>query len=111
LLETLVAVVPRDAAARADLAVAYFGNGNFDAAEAQYRETLRLAPSQPSALLGLGYIYIRRGEDTSAIPLLRKAAAAAPKEYRPHFLLGSAYNHLDRYREAAAEFEAAVALG
>ena len=111
LLETLIRVEPADAQSRAELAAAYFGSGNSEAAEAQYREALRLKSNQPSALLGLAYIYIRRGEEANAIPLLRQAAAAAPKEYRPHFLLGSAYNHLGRYREAVAEFEAALRLG
>ena len=110
-LERLVAVDPKDAVARSELAAAYFGNGNSEDAEAQYREALRLKPAHPSALLGLGYIYIRRGEEMNAIPLMRKAAAAAPKEYRPRFLLGTAYNHLERYREAVAEFEAALRLG
>ncbi len=110
-LERLVAVDPKDAGARSELAAAYFGTGNSEGAEAQYVEALRLKPAHPSALLGLGYIYIRRGEETNAIPLLRKAAAAAPKEYRPHFLLGTVYNHLEKYREAVAEFEAALRLG
>ena len=49
--------------------------------------------------------------DVSSDDDVKKAAAAAPKEYRPHFLLGSAYNHMERFREAVAEFEIALRLG
>jgi tetratricopeptide (TPR) repeat protein len=111
LLEMLVQVEPRDPQVHAELAAAYFGSGNMDSAERQYREALRLQADQPSALLGLAYIYVRRGEETNAVPLLQKAVLAVPREYRPHFLLGSAYNHLEHFREAAAEFETAIRLG
>src|SRR5262249_8655864 len=33
------------------------------------------------------------------------------REYRPHFLLGSAYNHMERYSDAVAELETALRLG
>jgi tetratricopeptide (TPR) repeat protein len=111
LLEMLVRVSPSDPHAHSELAAAYFGSGNMEGAEKHYQDALRLEPNQLSALLGLGYILVRRGEDQEAIPLLEKAAAAAPKEYRPHFLLGSAYNHMERFREAVGEFETALRLG
>src|SRR5690606_37798667 len=40
----------------------------------------RLAPANPSVIDTLGFIHLQRGELASALPLLRKAAALAPRE-------------------------------
>ena len=68
LLEVLVKVDARNPQTHAELSAVYFADGDQDAAESQFREALRLQPGQPSALLGLAYIYVRKGEDDKAIP-------------------------------------------
>jgi tetratricopeptide (TPR) repeat protein len=111
LLEKLVEVDAGDVQAHVDLAVAYAATGNRPAAERQYREVLRLKPDSASAFTGLGNLALKAGEDEAGIELLNKAVAAAPDAFEPRFLLGSAYNRLGRYKEAATELEAVIRLG
>jgi tetratricopeptide (TPR) repeat protein len=110
-LEALVKKDPSDAQAHADLGAAYFGMSNFDGAEKEFREALRLNPKSPAPLLGQANILLRKGEEQDAINLLQRVIAMAPKAYEPHYLLGTAYNRLSRFAEAAAELESAIRLG
>ncbi|MCX6626994.1 MAG: tetratricopeptide repeat protein, partial [Candidatus Solibacter sp.] len=111
LLETLVQVDGKNPQAHAELGAAYFAVGNLDGARVEFKEALRLKPDHASALLGAGNVYLKAAEEEQAIPLLQRAAKIIPQAYQPRFLLGSAYNRLGRYQEAAAELERAVRLG
>jgi tetratricopeptide (TPR) repeat protein len=111
LLETLVAVEPGDVQARVDLAAVHAATGNREKAEAEFSEALRRKPDFAPALMGLGNLYAKAGEDTRGIPLLERAVAAHPAAYEPHFLLGSAYNRLGRFPEAMKELERALQTG
>ena len=104
-------VDPEDPQARTDLGAVYFAVGNHDGAEGQFKEALRLRPDYPPTLLGQANLYLRAGQEDDAIPLLQRAAKAAPKAFEPRFLLGSAYNRLGRYQEALAELQSALRLG
>ena len=73
--------------------------------------SLRLKPNSASALLGLGNVYLRLGEQDRAIAVLQKAIKLSPDAFEPRFLLGSAYNRLNRYQDAVNELETAVHLG
>jgi Flp pilus assembly protein TadD len=80
-------------------------------AEEQFRIALKLRPVYASALMGLGNLCLKNGEEDKAIDLLQKAVQAAPTAFEPRFLLGSAYNRLGRYNDALAELPTAVRLG
>jgi len=111
LLETLVAEEPKDPGAHADLAAAYAAVGDRVPAARQYQAALNLQPNHASALMGLGNLLLKDGEEDRAVELLQKAAKFASRAYEPRYLLGTAYNRLGRYREALDSLQAAVELG
>ena len=105
LLQALVAVDPNDPDAHADLAAAYAASGDRAHAEEQFGIALKLRPAHASALMGLGNLCLKNGEEDRAIDLLQKAVQAAPKPTSPAFLLGSAYNRLGRFQDALAQLQ------
>jgi tetratricopeptide (TPR) repeat protein len=111
LLRTLVEVEPNDSEAHSDLGAAYFATGDYQNAGIQYRHALRFKPSSPAALLGLANIHLKSGEEDQALTFLEKVERAAPGDFVPHYLKGTAYNRLGRYREALEELNAALRLG
>ena len=56
----------------------HFAAGQYVAAEADYREALRLDPKDPTAVRQLGLIYFDQGELPQAYTALRKAAELEP---------------------------------
>ena len=56
-------------------------------------------------------MYLRLGEQDRAIAVLQKAIKLSPNAFEPRFLLGSAYNRLNRFQDAVNELERAVHLG
>jgi tetratricopeptide (TPR) repeat protein len=54
-----------------------FNDGEVDAAEAKYREALRMRPGDPEALLALGVLLRVTGRKDEAREVLSRAAAAA----------------------------------
>jgi tetratricopeptide (TPR) repeat protein len=111
LLEKLAALDAMDPRTRIDLAAAYAATGDRDRAERTFRETLRLQPGQPSALMGLANLHLKKGEEEQAIGLLEKAIATAPVAFEPRFLMGSACNRLGRFQEAANALQNAIRMG
>jgi len=81
LLETLVEVAASDPDAHADLAAAYAAAGDRQRAEDQFRIALKLRPNHASALMGLGNLSLKNGEEERAIELLQKAVQAAPNAF------------------------------
>jgi len=110
-LGKLVKQVPRDAEVHADLGAEFFATGDQEAAEKEFQEALRLNPKSPAALLGRSNLLLRKGEEAQAIQTLRKVVLLVPNAFQPRFLLGSAYNRLSRFADAAAELETAIKLG
>jgi tetratricopeptide (TPR) repeat protein len=72
---------------------------------------LQQQPQSASALTGLANLALKAGAEEEAVSYLTKAVTVVPTAFEPRFLLGSAYNRLERYQEAVAEFEAAIRLG
>jgi tetratricopeptide (TPR) repeat protein len=70
---------------RADAA---FAAGQYDKAEKEYRELLRLAPEDPTALRQLGSLYTDQGKIVQAYPLLKKAAELNPDDPDTQVKLG-----------------------
>jgi Flp pilus assembly protein TadD len=62
---------------------------HYDKAEKLYREVLRLAPDDPTALRQLGIIYRDQGQLVQAYPLLKKAAELQPEDQELQLKLGS----------------------
>ncbi|MBN2453752.1 MAG: tetratricopeptide repeat protein [Candidatus Omnitrophica bacterium] len=70
------------------LAVAYHDAGMEDAAMEEYRKCLALDPMDPSALYGIGNIYMRRGMLDDAEKQFKKAKAAYPAYDNAYMALG-----------------------
>ena len=51
----------------------YLAAQQYDKAEKEYREVLRLAPEDPAALRQLGSIYVDQGQSLQAYTLLKKS--------------------------------------
>src|SRR5262249_25076768 len=70
---------------RADAA---FAAGQYDKAEKDYRDALRLGPEDPTVLRQLGVIYLDQGQIVQAYPLLKKSADLQPDDPEIQLKLG-----------------------
>jgi tetratricopeptide (TPR) repeat protein len=66
----------------------HFAAEQYDKAEKDYREVLRLAPDDPIAVRKLGIIYHGQGQLPQAYPLLKKAAELHPNDLEVQIELG-----------------------
>jgi tetratricopeptide (TPR) repeat protein len=69
---------PQQHLSKANLA---FEKGQFVEAEKEYREVLRVAPSDSVAQRQLGLLYFEQGQIRQALPLLKRAADAEPDNW------------------------------
>ena len=66
----------------------YFAAEQYDKAEKEYRDVLRLAPEDPAALRQLGIIYLDQGQILQAYPLLKKSSELQPDDPEIQLKLG-----------------------
>jgi tetratricopeptide (TPR) repeat protein len=66
----------------------YLAAQQYDQAEKEYREVLRLAPEDPTALRQLGGIYVEQGQMLQAYPLLKKVSELQPDDAKIQVKLG-----------------------
>jgi Flp pilus assembly protein TadD len=85
-------------------------NGNFPEAEGKYREALRAAPNDLSALVGLARLYDRQGESQKAIDAYLKAAQAHPGEGIVFNDLGLCYRRQRQLDKSLSAFHKAIEL-
>jgi tetratricopeptide (TPR) repeat protein len=82
----------------------FLAAGQYDKAEAEYRNVLRTAPADPVANGRLGILYYDQGELVQAFPLLTKAAELRPEDPQVQLKMGQAYLSVQDFphaREAA----------
>jgi tetratricopeptide (TPR) repeat protein len=82
----------------------YVAAGQYDKAEKEYREALRLAPADPLATRELGLLYKSQGQLPQAYAMLQKAAELQPDDADVQLNLGQSQlvqGHLQEAREAA----------
>jgi SAM-dependent methyltransferase/tetratricopeptide (TPR) repeat protein len=84
--------------------------GNWDQAEASYREALALAPGRTSLVFNLGRLMLDRERDEEAEQLFNQVLRAAPDDHEAHYNLGVALARRARYMEALAHYDRALAL-
>ena len=86
-------------------------NGDWAAAEADFRLALALAPDEPRLLNELGYSYVDRGENLEeALEMIQRAVSASPDTGYIVDSLAWAYYRLGRYQDAVAPQEKASRL-
>jgi tetratricopeptide (TPR) repeat protein len=107
---TLAPALPPSADALAQTGVDAHQRGELDAAEANYRRALAIAPDHSLALHYLGVILYQRGQAEPALQLLRQTVDASPQEPEFHNNLGLALAALDRHAEAIAAHQQALSL-
>jgi tetratricopeptide (TPR) repeat protein len=78
----------------------YFAADQYDKAEKEFREVLRLAPNDPVALRQLGILYHDQGQLLQAYPLLKQAAERLPDEQEVQLKLGLTLLVLRQFAEA-----------
>lgn len=84
--------------------------GDLAAAEAGYREALRLDPTLAEAHANLAYVLERRGESAEAEANYRRAIAAAPDDARVHLNYATLLAAQARFDEAEAAYGEALRL-
>ncbi|MBM4079362.1 MAG: tetratricopeptide repeat protein [Planctomycetes bacterium] len=79
LLESAVKQFPKELIVRYNLAVAYYRQGRFEKAAAEYEAALTLNPNHVDSHIALGHIYAERlPAPAKALPHLRRALELAP---------------------------------
>ena len=74
--------------------------GQYDDAEAAFREAQRLNPRNALVYVQLAEICARRGQFREAIVTFRQAIALAPRETQAYFRLALLYTQLQRFHDA-----------
>lgn len=82
----------------------------YQAAEAGFREVLRLDPKSAAAYSNLGIVYLRTNRFQAAVKSLEQAARLAPQVPGIHLNLGLAYLRQNRFREAIPHFRQTLEL-
>lgn len=101
---------PADVDAALRLSCALRALGRFDEAGAAAEKALAIQPSSVEALLEFGRARIGANQGFYAIDPLNRAAAAAPRDWRAHSLLGVAMEQVKRTADARAEYDRALQL-
>lgn len=111
LAEYRVAVAngPLNATARLYLGQEFADRGRNSEAEAELRESIRLAPSLP-AQQTLAKALLRTGREAEAITMLEKMAAEFPDDNATHLNLASLYEGARRFPEAAKQYRLALEI-
>lgn len=106
----LIAMAPDFAMAHDGLAVFYFDQADYPAAEAEYRRAARLDPSEPHYFSGLGQALEREHQFDKAIAADRQAIEVDAEEPTAHLSLGRIYTERKDYAKAVAELRTAARL-
>lgn len=73
----------------------YLEMNKIKSAASLYLTALKSNPLLPSALLGMGKIFLMRGQNKKAIRYLERAVRLRPRHTQVHLLLGKAFEPLD----------------
>ena len=91
-----------------DLAGVKLAQGEPEAAISEYRRALALDPDEPDTHLGLAEAYRRKGLLSETERELREALRLDPEHQEARLALGVAFLQMQRWEDAAAEFQRLV---
>jgi Flp pilus assembly protein TadD len=97
--------------ARLLLGIVYKENGDYPAAEREYREAERLNPRNGQAALELGKLLLARGDLADARTRLERAAQLMPAAGTAQYQLGLLYRRLGEPEKAERHLQKAKELG
>lgn len=106
----LVRALPNNAGMLVNLAIAEFKAKRYVDSAAHAGAALKLQPESVAASLFLGSSYVELGENARAVPPLEKVIAAQSNDRNARLMLGEAVLGLERYDEAAIQFQKASEL-
>ena len=95
---------PRSASAISLYADALWACGLFDQAEQKYHDALALAPQQARGLHGLARSLASKGQLDRALDQAQAALHLAPRDLEIHHTVGTIYERMHRFEEAAAAY-------
>lgn len=107
LFQKAAAADPKDYAAQFHLGLAYSLAGDKEKSLAAYRQALELKPDLYEAQMNTAALLMETAKPGDAVPLLKRAVEAKPKELRPNFFLGLAYLRAGQLKEADTQLKAA----
>ena len=102
--ERLFASSPTSPDALALYGDALWAAGSFDQAENKYRDALTSAPEIPRGLHGMARSLAARGQLAQALAEAQHAVRLAPRDLEIHHTIGSIYERMHKYEEAAAAY-------
>lgn len=105
-----VAADPSDVEAAVKLSASLRAMGRWEEAVAAAERIAIQKPDAVEAQLEIARAHIGRGQGFYALEPLRKAAALAPKDWRPQSLMGVAYDQTSRPEDARAAWNEALKL-
>jgi Flp pilus assembly protein TadD len=105
---------PKNVKAEDNLGLSYAGLGRNDEAIAAYQQAIAWQAQAISKNAGpcidMGSLLLDLNRLQEAVAFLLQAVEIAPRESRPHELLGKAYARLEEFPKAEAELEKAIEL-
>src|SRR5262245_20315511 len=87
------------------LGIVYRENGDYEAAEREYREAERINPRNGQVMLELGKMLLTRGQLEQARVRLEQAAQYMPDSTSVHYQLGLLYRRLGQPEKSQRHFE------
>lgn len=90
---------------------AYFDEGDFHEAAAEFRRAVELAPDSADSQCLLGAALVQTGDNDGALGPLRHCLNLVPEHDVAHYLLGMALGRLHRFDESQTELAKAAHLG
>ena len=102
--EKLVQASPRSPDAMALYGDALWASGLFEQSELQYRDALAIAPDLPRGRHGMARSLAARGRLTQAMSEAQTALQLSPRDLEIHHTVGTVYERMHKYEEAANAF-------
>jgi len=93
-----------------NLGLAYYNQKKYDLSAKYYQEALKIEPSFPPAIRGLGRTYQAQGKPVEAIMILEEGVKLFPKSPELYSELGAAYMASKNYPAAAAAYAKVIEL-
>lgn len=93
-----------------NLGYAYYRKKEYRLSEKYYVQALKLEPTHPPALWGLGQTYVAMGRGEEAISALSIVVDRYPEYTEGHYTLAQAYMLVKNYSKAKSEYKKVIAL-
>jgi len=108
--DVLVKGAPRDPDALSLYGDSLWATGLFDQAEVQYREALSISPELPRGRHGLAKSLLARTKLDDAMNEAQAALRLSPRDLEIHHTVGTVYERMHKYEEAASAYSNYVNL-